>query len=1173
VAGVIGVVLPAWAVAAQRPGQEAGVLPNFDIRATAPSRPAGESPAAQAAIERLLAESGAEAEARRGRRGTLRSLVARGRPLSPPASGSPETVARQFLGRHQAAFGLEADDVAGLTRAHESASAADPLVHVTFRQTAGGLRVFGAAVRVHLTRSGEVVGVATSAAATRGERAAPTLGPEAAVEAATAHVRPELAATRRVIDGPSGPSQRTRFERGPFRSDVEAELVLFPVPDGVRLAWHVVLEPAGIPQKYDVLVDASTGELLYRRNRVLYADGAGKVLQSDATRGRDPRAVDEHPTGAGPSGFGDPPNGCPPVTNHLSRSLTAPFRDPATVLSGSGRLEGNNVHVFRGSVGVEGERGLAQPDGSWTFDFPFGTAGSAETHLFFLLNYLHDFFYDLGFDEASGNFQADNFGRGGAGRDSLHVVAQADGRNNATFEPMPDGQSPILSMFLWDGTGCWAADVDADGVPDIDGAFDADAVIHEFHHGVSTRLNTEFTGAEADAIGEGGSDFFAYSLNGDTRLAEYAYPPEGIREINGRTYGSWSCLFGLLCEPHDNGEIWANVLWDLRERFRTDVVGGSQSAGVRAAHLLYVDGLKLSPPSPSMLDLRNAMVQADRVRRPSGDPGGSVNYCRIWETFALRGMGAAARDTYDTGSNTVVEDFSMPAECPPLPAAPTVTLSATDADAAEAGRDPGTFTLARDGDASRALSVYLAAPSGSATEGTDYLALPRSVTLAAGQSSATVVLTPVDDPQVEATETATVSLVPGVGYRIGAPSRGTISITSDDVIADLVVSALSGPSLTGAGAALTVSETTKNQGTDDAASSVTRYFLSANTLVDAGDVALGNRSVPALAVGASSAATVSVGVPAGTAAGTYNLVAQADADGAVTEGSEVNNIKWFVVRVGPDLRVSALSAPASASAGSAITVSDTTRNDGGGSAAASSTAFYLSANSTLDAGDSPLGGRSVTALAAGASQAGSTTVTLPSALAPGSYYLLAQADGGAQVAEAIETNNVAVASVRIGPDYTVSALGVSPAATAAGSAVTVTDTTRNAGGGEAPASTTRFYLSVNSGLDATDVAIGARTVPALAAGATSTGSTPVTVPSGTTAGTYYVLAQADAPGEVTETSETNNVGFATLRVGPDYSVKAVTVSPSVAGAGTEVVVTDTTANTGGGNAPATTTRL
>ena len=53
-----------------------------------------------------------------------------------------------------------------------------------------------------------------------------------------------------------------------------------------------------------------------------------------------------------------------------------------------------------------------------------------------------------------------------------------------------------------------------------------------------------------------------------------------------RTYGDWRCLLGLFCEVHDNGEIWANVLWDVRERFRADLVGGSARRSTRVAPAL-----------------------------------------------------------------------------------------------------------------------------------------------------------------------------------------------------------------------------------------------------------------------------------------------------------------------------------------------------------------------------------------------------------------------------------------------------------------------------------------------------------------------------------------------------------------------------------------------------------
>jgi hypothetical protein len=69
-------------------------------------------------------------------------------------------------------------------------------------------------------------------------------------------------------------------------------------------------------------------------------------------------------------------------------------------------------------------------------------------------------------------------------------------------------------------------------------------------------------------------------------------------------------------------------------------------------------------------------------------------------------------------------------------------------------------------------------------------------------------------------------------------------------------------------------------------------------------------------------------------------------------------------------------------------------------------------------------------------------------------------------------------------------------------------------------------------LDAGDVALGSRSVAALASGATDTGSVTVTIPAGTTTGTYYVFAMADAGGVVGEVSGANNTAMRTLIGGP-----------------------------------------
>ena len=99
-----------------------------------------------------------------------------------------------------------------------------------------------------------------------------------------------------------------------------------------------------------------------------------------------------------------------------------------------------------------------------------------------------------------------------------------------------------------------------------------------------------------------------------------------------------------------------------------------------------------------------------------------------------------------------------------------------------------------------------------------------------------------------------------------------------------------------------------------------------------------------------------------------------------------------------------------------------------------------------------------------------------------------------------------------------------PTLAAAGGVINVSDTTENQGGGVAAATQTSFYLSANTALDASDVLLGMRAVPALAGGQASNVSTPLTVPAGTAVGSYYVIAKADYGSVVVECRKRTTTG-------------------------------------------------
>jgi subtilase family serine protease len=528
--------------------------------------------------------------------------------------------------------------------------------------------------------------------------------------------------------------------------------------------------------------------------------------------------------------------------------------------------------------------------------------------------------------------------------------------------------------------------------------------------------------------------------------------------------------------------------------------------------------------------------------------------------------------TSESAWHTRIGSFAFPS-CASSSSLPAVTIAATSPAAREAGPVIGAFTVSRRGDLSQPLAVNYSV-SGTATPDVDYVSLPGVLTIGAGESTGTISVTPIDDLAVEAAETVTVTLAAGATYRVSVPSQAAVSVISDDVPPDLVVGAITAPAIGGAGSAVVITETTRNAGSGASNGSATGFYLSANTLLDKSDVFLGVRPVPALAAGQSDTASTTMTIPPGTVSGTYFVLAVTDVDNVVPETQENNNVKASgPLRIGSDLIVSALTAPAAAAAGGTLSVTDTTTNQGGAAAPSSATGFYLSKDGVPDGADTLLGTRPVAALAASGSDSSTTSFVVPPAISSGLYYLIAKADATSTVAEAIETNNVKVGtSIKIGPDLVVASI-VSPPIAGAGDVIAVTDATKNQGSSIAGASVTAIYLSTDVVLDTADVMLGKRSVASLTAGATDSGSTSGQIPASTATGTYFVLGKADAGNDVAESVETNNVLFASaIRIGPDLTIAALN-APSSAVAGSTIVVTDTTRNSGGGLTTASTTRF
>src|SRR5439155_421133 len=163
---------------------------------------------------------------------------------------------------------------------------------------------------------------------------------------------------------------------------------------------------------------------------------------------------------------------------------------------------------------------------------------------------------------------------------------------------------------------------------------------------------------------------------------------------------------------------------------------------------------------------------------------------------------------------------------------------------------------------------------------------------------------------------------------------------------DLVETAVSDPPITVTlGGTFSVSDTVQNIGSAAAAASTTRYYLSTTTSKSGARLLTGSRAVPSLAPSASSSGTVTVTVSAGTAGGTYFLLACADGAFVVPEINYPTRRYSSLAQVtvsGPDLVETAVSdPPTTVTLGGTFSVSDTLHNIGRASAAASTTRYYL----------------------------------------------------------------------------------------------------------------------------------------------------------------------------------------------------------------------------------------
>jgi MYXO-CTERM domain-containing protein len=252
-----------------------------------------------------------------------------------------------------------------------------------------------------------------------------------------------------------------RFSRAP-----RTRRVLFQLPEGLVPAHYLELlveSVSGAKERAGVayVFSAVDGRLLLRHD-LIASDYSYRVWADPATKFPLPG-----PMGKGYSPYPKvAPDGTQPamIAPSLLTLANFPFskNDPWLAATAT-TTTGNNVDAYADlaapdmfSAGDVRSDVTAPGVFDRTYDVSKAPDASAEqqkaaiTQLFVMNNFLHDWYYDSGFDEKAGNAQTSNFGRGGLEGDALLAEAQDySGTDNSNMFTPADGDPPQMQMFTF----------------------------------------------------------------------------------------------------------------------------------------------------------------------------------------------------------------------------------------------------------------------------------------------------------------------------------------------------------------------------------------------------------------------------------------------------------------------------------------------------------------------------------------------------------------------------------------------------------------------------------------------------------------------------------------------------------------------------------------------------
>ena len=636
----------------------------------------------------------------------LPNLIASREPaarLSSP-KGSPEDASVQFIQDRKGLWNLTPEDAATVEVVSVSRRG---LNAVNLIQRVEGKEVFNSDVTAAVSPNNEVISVAGqlfpgAASAGQRARAATTTSEEEAISKAASDLTGLVyeAADFSPTEAPAEGGQYRFYQFTPqeedprpaFERPVRVKDVVFPLGEEQFVnAYYMELIFDRLGAFAYVIDAVDTPDALFRKNLTSGVEFRYRVFNTRDTvcRPEDgPAPGTPHPTGV-PDSF-QAPTIKEKVVEIESLLPGDPWLPPAAQTT-----DGNNCIAYAdlqlpNGLGAGDIIGQVKSKGFFNYKYNHSKPATDPENLqnsivgmFFHVNWLHDRWYEAGFDEASGNAQKDNFGRGGLGGDP--ILAEGNdfsGTNNANMATPADGSSPRMQMFVFTGTN-----------PSRTSNHEALITFHEMGHYITNRLVGNASGLinpQGRAMGEGWGDFFALCMTSQSTddfakgvfaaggwtdlmpgfrdnyyfsIRRYPYTADMTKNpLTFRHISSGVILpvgppinpnaGGPNNEVHNAGEVWCSTLWEVFD----NLVAKHPHEEAEKRMLAYVvGGLKLTPPSPTFTQARDGIITAAAALNPGDLP-------EVWAGFAKRGMGVGAVSPPATSASLagVAESFNGP---------------------------------------------------------------------------------------------------------------------------------------------------------------------------------------------------------------------------------------------------------------------------------------------------------------------------------------------------------------------------------------------------------------------------------------------------------------------------------------------------------------------------------